>query len=81
MMSSIRRIRRPVKREDAEQYLMVTLLGFAASVILIRLFLDLTGYPDADGFIRIVLGNSASRGDKKGAGTLAPRPLERAPEL
>jgi hypothetical protein len=45
MESSIRRIRKPVKREDAEQYLVAALLGFAASVILIRLFLELTGYP------------------------------------
>ena len=45
MDSSIRRIRKPVKRKDAEQYLVITLLSFAASVILIRLFLELTGYP------------------------------------
>ena len=45
MKSSIRRTHKPVKREDAEQYLVVALLGFAASVILIRLFLELTGYP------------------------------------
>ncbi|MBV9455645.1 MAG: hypothetical protein JOZ19_16260, partial [Rubrobacter sp.] len=45
MQSSLRHIRKPVKREDAEQYLVITLLGFAASVILIRLFLELTGYP------------------------------------
>jgi hypothetical protein len=45
MESSIGRIRKAVKREDAEQYLVITLLSFAASVILIRLFLELTGYP------------------------------------
>jgi hypothetical protein len=45
MNSSIGRIRRPLKREGAESYLMVTLVSFAASVILIRLFLNLTGYP------------------------------------
>jgi len=45
MESSIRRIYKLVKREDAEQYLVAALLGFAASVILIRLFLELTGYP------------------------------------
>ena len=45
MDSSIRRIRRPVKREGAERYLMLTLVSFAASVILTRLYLDLTGYP------------------------------------
>src|ERR687886_3065970 len=49
MKSSIRRTHKPVKREDAEQYLVVALLGFAASVILIRLFLELTGYPQAGG--------------------------------
>ena len=41
----IKRIRRPVKRESAERYLMVTLVSFAGAVILIRLFLELTGYP------------------------------------
>src|SRR5215208_3273982 len=45
MQNSIKRIRKPVKREDAEQYLVITLLSFAASVIVIRLFLELTGYP------------------------------------
>lgn len=41
----ISRIRKPVKREGAEQYLLLTLLSFAASVALTRLFLHLTGYP------------------------------------
>jgi hypothetical protein len=45
MNNSIRRIRRPLKRQGAERYLMLTLVSFAASVILIRLFLNLTGYP------------------------------------
>jgi hypothetical protein len=45
MESSIGHIRKAVKREDAEQYLVIALLSFAASVILIRLFLELTGYP------------------------------------
>ncbi len=45
MESAIKSTRKPVKREDAEQYLVITLLSFAASVILIRLFLELTGYP------------------------------------
>jgi hypothetical protein len=45
MESAIRSTRKPVKREDAEQYLVITLLSFAASVILIRLFLELSGYP------------------------------------
>jgi hypothetical protein len=45
MQSSVRHIRKPVKREGAEQYLVITLLSFAAAVILIRLFLELTGYP------------------------------------
>ena len=45
MNAPIRRIRRPVKRESAERYLMVTLVSFAGAVILIRLFLELTGYP------------------------------------
>jgi len=39
------RVRRPVQREGAESYLLVTLISFAASVALTRLFLELTGYP------------------------------------
>jgi hypothetical protein len=41
----IKRIRKLVKRKNAEQYLLFTLLSFATTVILIRLFLNLTGYP------------------------------------
>jgi hypothetical protein len=46
----ISRIRTPVKREKAENYLLLTLLSFGLSVGLTRLFLELTGYPQ--------LGNS-----------------------
>ncbi len=49
MQSSVRHIRKPVKRGDAEQYIVISLVGFAASVILIRLFLELTGYPQVGG--------------------------------
>jgi hypothetical protein len=38
-------IRKPVEREEASRYLLYTLLSFAASVSLTRLFLELTGYP------------------------------------
>ncbi len=38
-------IRKPVQREGAEQYLLITLLSFATSVTLTRLFLEITGYP------------------------------------
>jgi hypothetical protein len=38
-------IRRPVKREGAEHYVLLMLLSFAASVTLTRLFLAATGYP------------------------------------
>ena len=38
-------VRKPVKREGAEKYLLYTLLSFAASVAVTRLFLELTGYP------------------------------------
>jgi hypothetical protein len=38
-------LRSPVRREEAPQYLLITLLSFAASITLIRLFLTLTGYP------------------------------------
>ena len=42
-------IRNPVPRLGAEQYLLFTLLSFASSVILTRIFLDLTGYPQLGG--------------------------------
>jgi AcrR family transcriptional regulator len=35
----------PVKRHNASLYLLLTLLSFAASITLTRLFLELTGYP------------------------------------
>lgn len=43
------RIRQPVERRGAERYLRITLLSFAASVIVTRLFLGLTGYPQVGG--------------------------------
>jgi hypothetical protein len=42
---SPKRLRSPVRREEAPQYLLVTLIAFAASITLTRLFLQLTGYP------------------------------------
>ncbi len=41
----VRRIRKAVRREGAPRYLLITLLSFAASVGLTRLFLELAGYP------------------------------------
>ncbi len=46
----IGRVRRPVRRGGAQRHLLLTLLSFAASVAVTRLFLELTGYPQ--------LGNS-----------------------
>jgi hypothetical protein len=43
------RIRKPVEREGAERYLLFTLLSFALSVSLTRLFLNMTGYPQLGG--------------------------------
>ncbi len=43
------RLREPVQREGAERYLRITLLSFAASVILTRLYLELAGYPQVGG--------------------------------
>lgn len=40
-----RSVRWPVKRARAESYLIISIATFAATVILTRLFLDLTGYP------------------------------------
>ena len=45
MQSSVTRIRSPVKRDSAERYLRITLVSFAATVILTRLLLQLSGYP------------------------------------
>lgn len=42
-------IRKPVKRQGAEHYLLITLLSFAASVSFTRLFLSLSGYPQLGG--------------------------------
>lgn len=43
------RVRSAVKREHAENYLLLMLLSFAASVGGTRLFLELTGYPQLGG--------------------------------
>jgi hypothetical protein len=48
-MNDLSRIRKPVKRSGAERYLRLTLLSFAVSVVLTRLFLALTGYPQVGG--------------------------------
>jgi hypothetical protein len=45
MQSFISRIRSPVQRAGAERYVRITLLSFAGTVLLTRLFLSLTGYP------------------------------------
>jgi hypothetical protein len=45
MSQIVSRIWKPVRRRGAERYLQLTVLGFAASVSLTRLILDLTGYP------------------------------------
>lgn len=49
MSSPFSRIRQPVERSGAERYLRVTLLAFAATVVLTRLFLMVTGYPKLGG--------------------------------
>lgn len=42
-------IRRPVRREGAERYLLVTLVSFASTVIGTRWFLSITGFPQIGG--------------------------------
>ncbi|MBU0491178.1 MAG: hypothetical protein KKA73_14095 [Chloroflexi bacterium] len=37
--------RTPVKREKAERYMLLAVVSFAATVVTVRLFLQLTGYP------------------------------------
>lgn len=49
MSNLIHQVREPVKRGGAERYLLITLLSFAASVVITRLFLQLTGYPQVGG--------------------------------
>ncbi len=42
-------LRRPVRREGAEQYLFLTLVSFAVTVMATRVYLELTGYPRIGG--------------------------------
>jgi hypothetical protein len=42
-------LRRPVRREGAEQYLFLTLVAFALTVLATRAYLELTGYPRIGG--------------------------------
>lgn len=43
------RIRRPVERDGAAYYVFLTLLSFGLTVVAVRLFLQLTGYPQLGG--------------------------------
>jgi hypothetical protein len=45
MKSTTLKTRSPIRRQKARNYLLITLLSFALSVSLTRLFLTLTGYP------------------------------------
>jgi hypothetical protein len=45
MSNVTREVRSPVKREGADQLVLISLVSFALSVIITRLFLHLTGYP------------------------------------
>ncbi len=49
MKRLVGRMRDPVRRQGGETYILVTLLSFAISVVLIRIFLELTGYPQLGG--------------------------------
>lgn len=48
-IDSVGRVRKPVRRADAERYLQYTLLSFALTITVVRLFLALTGYPQLGG--------------------------------
>lgn len=50
MIPTVHGVRSAVKRENAERYVLISLVSFAASVVFTRLFLQVTGYPQ--------LGNS-----------------------
>ncbi len=45
MTSNTLKTRSPIRRQKARNYLLITLLSFALSVSLTRLFLTMTGYP------------------------------------
>lgn len=45
METAPKKTRKAIQRRSAETYLLITLLSFAVSVSLTRLFLELTGYP------------------------------------
>jgi hypothetical protein len=47
--STTKIIRKPVKEADAEQYLLVMLLSFAGTVIVVRAYLKLAGFPQVGG--------------------------------
>jgi hypothetical protein len=49
MKRLIGRVRKPVRRESGETYVLLILLSFATSVALTRLFLELAGYPQLGG--------------------------------
>jgi len=43
------RLRKTIKRADAERLMLLTVLSFAASVVLTRVYLQLTGFPQIGG--------------------------------
>lgn len=45
MIIETRKDRSPVRRENAENYLLVSLVAFAVTVVLTRVFLQITGFP------------------------------------
>lgn len=45
MSTSSIEIRSAVQREQSEQYLLISLISFAGSILATRIFLELTGYP------------------------------------
>ena len=45
MRQKQKKIRSAVRRDQAESYLLTSLVGFAATVIITRVFLELSGYP------------------------------------
>jgi hypothetical protein len=49
MSEFVSRVHEPVKRKGAARYLRITILSFAGSVILTRIFLGITGFPQLGG--------------------------------
>ncbi len=70
--SPSRPIRKPVRRADADDLILLMLLSFAASVVVTRVFLQLTGFPKLGGDSGFHIAHVLWGGLALFAGTLVP---------